>query len=243
LSSAVAYNSRMKQNVGQRGAKIPAKPKRPVGRPTRYTPELAARICGVIATGSTLRAAAKACGVGWRTAARWNVERPEFRAAYEQARETRTLVWGEEIIEIADDLKGDYRQRRDGKTVQNKESVLRSKLRIEARQWVMARLDPRLWGDRQQIDVKADWMQLSEEERVRKAMNLLGMVREVVEREKQAKLEAAAGPRRITYDATDGDLLAEEEQRERERQRRLEEEGGEDGIGRDSARNPRQRWH
>jgi terminase small subunit-like protein len=145
---------------------------------------------------------------------------------------------GEEIIEIADDLKGDYRQGRDGKAVHNKESVLRSKLRIEARQWAMARLDPRLWGDRQQIDFKADWMQLSEEERVRKAMNLLGMAREVVEREKQMKLR---GPRVITYDPQDGDELAEQELRER-REREMAEEQEAGGIGRDSAGNPRPRW-
>ncbi len=94
--------------IDNQPTKALAKPKRPTGRPPRFTPELAAKICGLIAARSTLRATAKACGVGWRTVARWNVERPEFREAYEQARETRTLVWAEECIDIVDRAQGDY---------------------------------------------------------------------------------------------------------------------------------------
>jgi hypothetical protein len=77
-------------------------------------------------------------------------------------------------------------------------------------------------------------MHLNEEERVRRALHLLGMVREVVEREKQVKLEAAAGPRRIVYDPTDGDELAEQERRERREREMAEmaEEQGAGGIGR-----------
>src|SRR3954452_12585922 len=125
----------MPRSTNDRKANVRAKATRTVGRPTRLNPELAARIFGLIATGSTLKAAAKACGLGWRTVARWNVERPEFREAYEVARATRTLNWGEEIIEIADDQKADFRKDRHGNLVFNKEAVMRSKLRIEARQW------------------------------------------------------------------------------------------------------------
>src|SRR5947209_4051798 len=100
----------MLRSANNRKATARAKATWAVGRPAKFTPELAARICGLIAIGSTLKAAAKSCGIGWRTVARWNVERPEFREAYECARATRTLIWGEEIIEIADDQKGDYRK-------------------------------------------------------------------------------------------------------------------------------------
>src|SRR5215472_1143646 len=98
----------MPRALGNRTAKLSDNSERPVGRPARFTPELATRVCGLIATGSTLRAAAKSCGVGWRTVARWNVDRPEFREAYEDARATRTLVWAEECVEIVDDATGDY---------------------------------------------------------------------------------------------------------------------------------------
>jgi hypothetical protein len=151
-----------------------------VGRPARFTPELAARICSLIATGSTLRAAAKACGVGWRTVARWNVERPAFRQCYEDARETRTLVWAEECVDIVDNAAGDYvKNPKTGKLEFNRESVHRAKLRVEERHWQVARLDPRLWGDRQLVDLKTDYSLMTEEERMQKARELLGMIREI----------------------------------------------------------------
>jgi hypothetical protein len=192
----------MPRIIDNRKTKALGKPKRPAGRPPRFTPELAARICGLIATGSTLRAAAKACGVGWRTVARWNIERPEFRAAYEQARETRTLLWGEEIIEIADDSSGDYKVNpTTGKTEFRRDNVLRSQLRIETRKWVMARLDPKQWGDKQSVDVSANIMMLSPEERVQKALQLFDLMEKFVER---ARKPVGGGP--LVYDPGDDSL-------------------------------------
>jgi hypothetical protein len=165
----------MPRIIDNRTTKALEKPKRPAGRPPRFTPELAAKISGLIATGSTLKAAAKACGVGWRTVARWNVERPEFREAYEQARETRTLVWAEECIDIVDHAKGDYvKNPKTGKLEFNRENVHRAKLRVDERHWQMARLDPRLWGDRQQVDIISSFENLSVEERERRALALIG---------------------------------------------------------------------
>ena len=91
----------------------------------------------------------------------------------------RTQVWGEEIIEIADDATRDYTTDQHGNRVFNHESVHRAKLRIEARKWQMARLDPRLWGDRQQIDMKSDWSLLTQEERRRKANELIATIRDL----------------------------------------------------------------
>ena len=171
----------MPRIVSDRGKAL-VKPQRSVGRPARFTPALATRICNLIATGSTLRSTAKTCGVGWRTVARWNVERPDFREAYESARETRTLVWAEECLDIVDDASGDYVENpKTGKLQFNHENVHRAKLRVDERHWQMARLDPRLWGERQQIDVKNDWTLLTEAERSRKADELIAMIRETRE--------------------------------------------------------------
>jgi len=168
------------------GTKTRPKPKRPVGRPARYTPELGARIAVLIASGSTLKAAAKACRVGARTVARWNVEHPEFRSMYEQARQERVDAWAEEMIDIADDRGADYEVAANGKAISAKEAVLRSRLKIASRQWLMARQMPQQWGDRQEINVNHDWSHLTEEERVQKALELLGMVREAVNRDTSA---------------------------------------------------------
>lgn len=55
----------------------------------------------------------------------------------------------EEIVEIADDGANDI----DGDKVDH-ENVQRSRLRVDARKWVAARLLPKRYGDRIQADVE-----------------------------------------------------------------------------------------
>jgi hypothetical protein len=45
----------------------------------------------------------------------------------------------------------------------------------------MSRLHPQQWGEKQQIDIKNDWALLTEEERRRKADELIQMIRELRE--------------------------------------------------------------
>ena len=106
---------------------------------------------------------------------------PEFRGEYAQAREVRCDNWAEEIVDIADHRDGDYEISKDGKAYQVREAVHRSKLRMEGRQWVMSRLLPQQWGDKQQINIKDDWALLSEDERRRRADELISMIRELRE--------------------------------------------------------------
>jgi hypothetical protein len=89
--------------------------------------------------------------------------------------------WAEEIVDIADHRDGDYEISKDGKAYQVREAVHRSKLRMEGRQWVMSRLLPQQWGDKQQINIKDDWSLLSEDERRRRADELISMIRELRE--------------------------------------------------------------
>jgi len=53
--------------------------------------------------------------------------------------------------------------------------MLRSKLRIAARQFHMSRLHPETWGERPQQENKANFDLLSKEELMGKARALLGM--------------------------------------------------------------------
>jgi hypothetical protein len=76
-----------------------------------------------------------------------------------RAREIRgDFSFGEQILDIADNTADDWNYNPDSKklTIQ-KEAILRSKLRIEARQFHMSRLHPQQWGEKQQIDIKNDW--------------------------------------------------------------------------------------
>ena len=75
------------------------------------------------------------------------------------------LTFGESIIDIADDAREDWIPAKNGGApCVNKELVLRSKLRIAARQLHMSRLQPQTWGDKQIVGIKNDWALLSEDE-------------------------------------------------------------------------------
>lgn len=74
------------------------------GRPTTYTPELAAIICGRIAAGETLVAICKGRGmpcVATVLGDAW-MANPEFSAAYARAKKVRLDVMAEEIQQLAD---------------------------------------------------------------------------------------------------------------------------------------------
>jgi hypothetical protein len=110
------------------------------------------------------------------------VAEPGFRDDLYRARDVRgDYTFGEQILDIADDGTNDWVTAKNGAQVVNKELVLRSKLRIEARQFHMSRLHVQTWGEKQTIDIKSDWALLSEDERKRKADELIQMIRELRE--------------------------------------------------------------
>jgi hypothetical protein len=126
----------------------------------------------------------------------------EFGDTFARAYARRIDAFEEDILEIADQTEDDYRETLTGRMVPNKEVVLRSKVRIEARQWLMSRRDPKKWGgDRQSVDVTATIMLLSPEERVQKAVALFDLMEKFVER---ARNPVGGGP--LVYDPGDDDL-------------------------------------
>jgi len=157
------------------------RPKRPRGRPTAFNPETTEAICLLVAEGSSFESACEKLGVNVSTAYRWMLAQPGFREELYRARQVRgDWAFGEQILDIADNAANDrsYNEK-TGKLLMNKELVLRSKIRIEARQFHMSRLQPQQWGDKQQIDIKDDWSLLTEDERRRKAEELIAMIEEI----------------------------------------------------------------
>jgi hypothetical protein len=95
---------------------------------------------------------------------------------------TRRLQLREQILDIADNTADDWSYNPEsGKLSIQKEAILRSKLRIEARQFHMSRLHVQQWGEKQAIDIKSNWALLSEDERRRKADELIQIIRELRE--------------------------------------------------------------
>lgn len=54
----------------------------------------------------------------------------------------------EEMLEIADDGRNDTYKDEDGREIANQDVIARSRLRVDARKWLMARMAPKKYGDK-----------------------------------------------------------------------------------------------
>ncbi|RSK23958.1 terminase small subunit-like protein [Hymenobacter metallilatus] len=119
---------------------------------TTYTPELTAAVCEHLAEGRSLRWISEQEGMPNKaTILRWVAAHPEFRDQYVRAREVGDELLAEEILEIADDGTNDYMTITKGDkeyNVENKEVTTRSKIRIEARKWLLSKRQPKKYGDK-----------------------------------------------------------------------------------------------
>lgn len=106
--------------------------------------------------GASMRQACRELGVD-RVAVYADLKADEvFANQYARAAEVRADDIFDEIFDIADDGLNDWIERKgeDGKTrgwVENGEAINRSKVRIDARKWALARMNPRKYGDKVQI--------------------------------------------------------------------------------------------
>lgn len=122
----------------------PESPKRPI----KYTQEIGDAVCEDIAMGLSLRSALVP---GDRPAARywfaWLRENDELNKQYARACEERAEAFGEDILEIADNGTNDW-MTVNGHAMPSREVLDRSKLRVETRKWLMAKMKPRKYGEK-----------------------------------------------------------------------------------------------
>jgi hypothetical protein len=146
-----------------------------MARPSDYSPKVAERVCVAIAEGYSLRQIA--AREGWpdrSTILRWLNKHAEFRDQYARAREMQAEHFADEInararemqaehfadeiLEIADDGSNDWieRKRQDGsiEIVLDHEHVQRSRLRVDARKWLLSKLMPKQYGDKVEVTGK-----------------------------------------------------------------------------------------
>jgi hypothetical protein len=126
-----------------------------MGRPTLYTEELARLICERVAT--TTFGLARMCSTyddipDKSTINLWRYKYPEFSTQYAQAKLKQADLLAEECLDIADDGTNDWMESfgEDGDTAYrlNGEHVQRSRLRIDTRKFLAAKLLPKQYGDK-----------------------------------------------------------------------------------------------
>ena len=123
-----------------------------------YSAEVAEKVCRELVTGRTLIDVCKDDGMPSEAAVRlWALEDrgPGFAAQYARAREIGYLRMADEVMGIADDGFNDWmdRQKRDGSTerVIDQEHIQRSRLRFDARRWLLSKALPKIYGDKLEL--------------------------------------------------------------------------------------------
>lgn len=121
-----------------------------IGRPSKYSVEVATAICDRISMGESLRSICRDEGMPSEAAVRkWAVEdREGFYAQYARAREAQADYWADQIIEISDDGINDTYTDGEGNERTNQDVIARSRLRVDTRKWLMARMAPKKYGDK-----------------------------------------------------------------------------------------------
>jgi len=145
----------------------PVKEPKKLGRPTKFTQEIADEICAYLAMGQSLRTI---CGnedddpkrqylPSVRTIFSWLRTNEIFLQQYTRAKEESADAMADEVMDISDDGHNDWMERRYGKDkvwVENGEAVGRSKLRVETRKWLMAKMKPKRYGDKLDLTSKGE---------------------------------------------------------------------------------------
>ena len=119
------------------------------GRPSLYTDELSVLICERIVNGESLSAICRDEGMPSPSIIyRWMRENEEFCHRYTRAREDQADTLADEILDIADENIDDFIVDDEGNKRPNPDTVQRSKLRVEARKWIAAKLKPKKYGEK-----------------------------------------------------------------------------------------------
>ena len=129
------------------------KTKHPGGRPSEYTQDMADYICEQLALGSSLRTVCGAEGMpAMSTIFRWMRTNEEFCNQYARAKQESADAMAEDILDISDNGENDWMEKRygnqdDSTWVVNGEALQRSRLRVDTRKWLMAKMKPKKYAD------------------------------------------------------------------------------------------------
>lgn len=111
----------------------PPEATRKVGAPSKYSAEMATRICEHLSNGGSLKAFCMQPGnPSQTTVMRWLNDNEQFREIYARAREEQAEAFADEIPHIAD----------------VEEDANKARIRIDARKWAAGKLKPKKYGER-----------------------------------------------------------------------------------------------
>lgn len=125
-----------------------------IGRPSKYTPELAAEICERLSNGEPLRQICRDEHMpAWQKIYEWMERDETLSGAIARAREQGYEAIAEEALIIADTPRWGQKQvmSDQGTTTTVEDMVAHRKLQIETRLKLLAKWNPKKYGDRVQL--------------------------------------------------------------------------------------------
>jgi hypothetical protein len=118
-----------------------------VGRPTKYSEEIANQICSIISTShKSLLTISKEVGVSVPTILKWMNDNKEFLNQYTRAKEEQADFLVEQMIDISEHTEEDHTPFTGANVIQ------RDRLRVETRKWIASKLKPKKYGDKLDIE-------------------------------------------------------------------------------------------
>ena len=106
------------------------------------------KVLELLQKGMSLREACKGEGMpAPSTFNLWCNEDSKLAEQYARAREIRAELIFEEVLEIADDAANDYIETDEG-AIPNRTAIDRARLKIDARKWVLGKMNPKKFGDK-----------------------------------------------------------------------------------------------
>lgn len=119
----------------------------------KYSNDLADKFCALIIEGETIR---DICALedmpSVTTFFKWLREHENFAKQYARAKEIQAELFISEIVDIADDGRNDWMEKKlqSGEIVEvaNHEHIQRSRVRIDSRKWLASKFMPKKYGDR-----------------------------------------------------------------------------------------------
>jgi hypothetical protein len=116
--------------------------KNKVGRPSKYSQELADIICSELMLGKSLRTVTQPEGMpSIVTIFAWMRIHPEFLNQYTRAKQESADAMAEDILYLADS------------TEQDKDAINKTRLQVDTRKFLMAKMKPKKYGDSSALDI------------------------------------------------------------------------------------------
>ncbi len=110
------------------------------------------KITEYISNGRSITAACKIIDVNRSTYLRWVSECDHYEKSHFLAMQTKADVIFEQILTIADATADDVTIDDDGRKITNHNVIQRDRLRVDARKWIAAKMNPKKYSDKYSID-------------------------------------------------------------------------------------------